>query len=472
MPLTPEVPILSGTYPDPSVCRVGDDYYLVTSTFEYFPGLPVFHSTDLEQWTQIGHALDRLDQIDLGSVASSGGLFAPTIRWHDGTFYLVCTVVGGDGRQGNFVITATDAAGPWTDPTWLEGDGFDPSLSFEGDRAWFVGTRPALEPAWTDQTDVWLREFDIPTKQLVGPETVLWHGAVEGAVFAEGPHIYRIGEWYYLLASEGGTEENHAVSIARSRSVDGPYVGSKANPVLSHRTLGIGHPISCVGHPDLVEGPDGRWWAFLLASRPVGGFHANLGRETFAVAVDWEDDWPVLAPGVGQLAIIDGLRRLESTVTVEPWTQVRTVRSAGSVVEDSVTVLPGPGLDEVGTPAFIGLRQRDHSFDFAATVPAGAGIALRQSEASHLLFSANGVVRSDGTRLADVGPADRLEVRARDQDYALYADGRLVTTVDGRFLSTQTAYRQGAFSFVGVWIGIFSTSAEPVTATDVRYAAR
>lgn len=471
--MIPDRPILAGTYPDPSVCRVGDDFYLVTSTFEYFPGIPVFHSTDLESWTQVGHVVDRLDQLDLSTVASSGGLYAPTIRHHAGTFYLTCTLVGGDGPTGNFVMTATDAAGPWSAAIWIEGEGFDPSLFFDDDRAWFVGTRLRAEPEWHDQAEVWLREFDPVAMALVGEESVLWTGAVRGAVWAEGPHIYRRGGWYYLLASEGGTEEHHAVSVARSRSIDGPYEGSRANPVFTHRTLGAGHPITGVGHPDLVEGPNGLWWAFLLASRPVVQNHALLGRETFAVAVDWDDDWPVFAPGVGQLAVTEGLRRLEGHATIDnPWTQVRTARHAGSADGNTVTVHPGPRLSEVGTPAFLGIRQRDQAFRFGATVPDRMGISLRQSEAAHILFSSAGLVavrQGVATTEAEVGAATRLEMRGDGPDYSFFADDRLIATLDGRFLSPQSSYAAGTPGFVGVWVGVFSTSDEDVTATAVRY---
>ena len=476
MPLEPEQPVLSGTYPDPSVCASPHGYYLVTSTFEYFPGLPVFHSTDLRTWTQVGHVIDRLDQLDLSRVPSSGGLFAPTIRWHDGTFYLTCTLVKGSGREGNFVMTATDAAGPWSDPIWLDdAPGFDPSLSFVDGRAYYVGTRLAEQPQWHDEAEVWLQELDLERMQLTGEKRVLWHGAVEGAVWAEGPHIYEKDGWFYLVASEGGTEDHHAISVARSRDILGPYEGSRGNPLFTHRALGIEHPIVGVGHPDLVEDADGQWWAFMLGSRPVGGFHANLGRETFATAVDWERGWPVFAPGVGQLAVVDGLRRLEtSAVVTEPWTQVRTGRVAGSVEGTTVTIPPGPALDAVDTPAFLGVRQRDHSFTFGATVQERAGIALRQSESAHVLFSSEGLLRrayGDAELVAEVGPASRLEVRGIGQEYSFYADDRLVATIDGRFLSTQSGYAAAEPSFLGVWVGVFSTSESTVTATDVRYIA-
>jgi xylan 1,4-beta-xylosidase len=476
MPLEPERPVLSGTYPDPSVCASPDGYYLVTSTFEYFPGLPVFHSPDLRTWTQVGHVIDRLDQLDLTRVPSSGGLYAPTIRWHDGTFYLTCTLVNGSGREGNFVMTATDAAGPWSDPFWLDdAPGFDPSLTFSNGRAYYLGTRLAQQPQWHHEAEVWLQELDLEAMQLTGEKRVLWHGAVEGAVWAEGPHVYEKDGWFYLVASEGGTEDHHAVSVARSRDILGPYEGCKGNPLFTHRTLGLGHPIVGVGHPDLIEDAHGQWWAFMLGSRPVGGFHANLGRETFVVAVDWEHGWPVFAPGVGQLAIVDGLRRIESSAVVtQPWTQVRTGRLAGTVDGTSITVEPGPALDAVDTPAFIGLRQRHHRFTFGATVAPGGGIALRQSEDAHVLFSAEGLVRRsyDGVELvAEVGDASRLEVRGDGQEYSFFADARLVATVDGRFLSTQSGYAAGHPSFLGVWLGVFSSSETAITATDVVYAA-
>ena len=297
-----DTPVLPGCYPDPSICRVEDDYYLVTSTFEYFPGLPIFHSRDLVHWRQLGHAIDRPAQLDLSGVLSSGGLYAATLRHHDGVFYLVNTLVQAcDGAQGgNYLLTAGDPAGPWSDPVWLtDAEGIDPSLFFDDDgRAWYVGARPSREPAWEGQTDTWLRELDITTLQLAGPEHVLWHGALLGAVWAEGPHLYKVDGRYYLLAAEGGTEHNHAVSVARADEVTGPYAGNPGNPVLTHRNLGRGYPIVATGHADLVQLPDGEWWAVLLAMRPYGGYHCNLGRETFLVPVVWEDGWPVFAPGL------------------------------------------------------------------------------------------------------------------------------------------------------------------------------
>ncbi|HLS72415.1 MAG TPA: glycoside hydrolase family 43 protein, partial [Actinomycetaceae bacterium] len=289
-------PVLPGCYPDPSICRVGEDFYLVTSTFEYFPGLPVFHSRDLVSWEQLGHVVDRADQLNFDGIASSGGLYAPTIRHHDGTFWVVCTLVDqqDESRGGNFLMTATDPAGPWSDPVWLDAEGIDPSIFFDDDgRAWLHGTRRAREPQWHDQTEVWVRELDLAQRELVGLEHVVWSGALRDAVWSEAPHLYKVAGTYYLVTAEGGTEFHHAVSVARANTVTGPYTGNPANPVLTHRHLGRGADIVGVGHADLVEDGDGRWWAVLLGMRTYGGYHYNLGRETFLVPVTWEHGWPV-----------------------------------------------------------------------------------------------------------------------------------------------------------------------------------
>jgi alpha-N-arabinofuranosidase len=378
-------PILPGCHPDPSVCRVGDDYYLVTSTFEYFPGLPVFHSTDLAHWECIGHVVTRPDQLDYAGIASSGGLYAPAIRHHDGRFYVVCTLVdqADTSRGGNFCMTAADPAGPWSDPVWLDADGIDPSLFFDDDgRAWLHGTRLARQPAWHDQTEVWVREFDLATMSLVGPEHVIWNGALLGAVWAEGPHLYKVDGTYYLLAAEGGTEFHHAVSVARSESVTGPYEGNRANPVLTHRHLGRSVDVVGTGHADLVQAVDGSWWAVLLAMRPIGGYHYPLGRETFLVPVVWEDGWPVFAPGVG---------RVPAEVDV-PFAQTAPSRDSGGLVTPSDrrwTSLRGPAsafaepdgdgwrlrlqpasLSEPGTPSFLGIRQQHRDLDLHLTLRA------------------------------------------------------------------------------------------------------
>ena len=292
-------PILSGFYPDPSICRVGGDYYLVTSTFEYFPGLPIFHSRDLVHWQQIGHVLDRPSQLPLDGIRPSGGLYAPTIRYSHGVFYVINTLVDGTTRSGNFIVTTTDPAGPWSEPTWLDNaPGADPSLFFDEDgRVWYTGNRMAQNSQFEGHTEVWLQELDLATLSLIGEPQVIWDGAVRGAVWAEASHIYKIDGRYYLLAAEGGTAHHHAVCVARSDVITGPYEGNRGNPILTHRHLGLDYPIVGTGHADLVDTPSGEWWMVLLAMRPYGGYYYNLGRETFLAPVRWEDGWPIVSPG-------------------------------------------------------------------------------------------------------------------------------------------------------------------------------
>jgi len=207
-------PILPGFYPDPSVCRVGDDFYLVTSTFAYFPGVPIFHSKDLVNWSQIGNVLTRDSQLPVKDAEVSRGIFAPTIRWHNGTFYMITTNVSG---MGNFFVTATDPAGPWSEPTVIKGaPGIDPSLFFEDGKCWYHGTCEKPDGKYFGDNDIYLQELCLETGQLVGERHVIWHCALRNAVWPEAPHIYKRGEWYYLLISEGGTGPDHAVTVARS----------------------------------------------------------------------------------------------------------------------------------------------------------------------------------------------------------------------------------------------------------------
>ncbi len=508
-------PVLRGCYPDPSVTRVGSDYFLVTSSFEYLPGLPIFRSADLVNWVQVGAAIAGEGQVDLSTVPSSGGLYAATLRHHDGTFYITNTVVHGEGRKGNFIVTATDIAGPWSDPVWLDdAAGIDPSLFFDADgRAWFHATRLAEPGEWPEQTEVWLRGLDLTTLQLVGPEYILWTGALIGAVWAEGPHLYRVGEYYYLLAAEGGTEHNHAVSIARSESVTGPYVGNPGNPVLTHRTLGREYPVVGVGHADLVQTPSGEWWSVLLGSRPYGGYFPNLGRETHLVPVTWEDGWPVFAPGTGRVeasfaapnhplappfdAATDAsgfaatnlpdtgvLRDDFDGETLAPtWNGVRAQPTAVS----SLTARPGwlrlplvpATLAEVAVPAFVGRRQQHQNARFSAHIDfapgsgsEGAGLAVRQSEDAHLTLLitagdsgerrvvATSRVRGLDTVIGDgvipAGPLT-LTVRAAGQDYHLeYETSSGIFPVAVADASELSSPRAGGF--LGLWWGLYATS--------------
>jgi len=308
-------PVLSGFYPDPSVCRVNDSFYLVNSTFAYFPGLPVFKSDDLLNWKQIGNAIDRPGQLCYDDHEISQGLFAPSIRYNNGVFYIVCTLIK---NGGNFIITAKDPAGPWSDPVWLKGaDGIDPSIFFDDDgKTWYCGTHPAPEgEKYNGNYEIFIREMDMEKlakgdNPLKGDQTGIWRGAMKDVIWPEGPHIYKIGNWYYLLHAEGGTGIDHAVCIARAKEISGPWEGKKSNPVVTHRHMGKRSKIINVGHGDLVSDTEGGWWIILLASRQFDGV-CPLGRETFIIPVFWENEWPFIATESG--LIEDGLSPIDPT---------------------------------------------------------------------------------------------------------------------------------------------------------------
>ena len=275
-----ENPVIPGFHPDPSICRVGDDFYLVTSSFEYFPGVPVFHSRDLVHWRQIGHCLTRRSQLDLEGIGASLGIFAPTIRYHDGLFYMTTTNVT---KGGNFIVTATDPAGEWSDPVWVDQPGIDPSLFFDDDgRVYYSTSSDGIKQS----------EIDVKTGAFLAEPRIVWAGT--GGAYPEGPHLYKKDGWYYLVISEGGTELGHMITTARSRHPHGPFESYAGNPILSHRSLPS--PIKSTGHADLVQDADGRWWTVCLATRPVGyPFKHHLGRETFLVPTTWEENgWPCI----------------------------------------------------------------------------------------------------------------------------------------------------------------------------------
>ncbi|MCL2764129.1 MAG: glycoside hydrolase family 43 protein [Treponema sp.] len=296
-------PVLSGFYPDPSICRAEKDFYLVTSTFAYFPGIPVFHSRDLLNWKQIGNAIDRPGQLCYDGHQISQGLFAPTIRYNSGIFYILCTLIK---NGGNFVITAEHPQGPWSDPVWLSGaDGIDPSIFFDDDgKAWYCGTHPAPEgEAYSGNYEIYIREMDISLikagkNPLIGENIGIWRGALKDVIWPEGPHIYKKDGYYYLLHAEGGTGLDHAVCIARAKDIKGPWEGKKSNPIITHRSLGKKADVINVGHADFTDDINGNWWMVLLASRPIEGV-CPLGRETFMVPVYWEDGWPCIVTDTG-----------------------------------------------------------------------------------------------------------------------------------------------------------------------------
>lgn len=408
-------PVLPGFHPDPSVCRVGEDYYLVTSSFAWFPGVPIFKSRDLVSWQPLGHVLTRPSQLDLDGRQVSEGIFAPTLRCRRGTFYVVTTRVGGEGG-GNFYVTASDPAGPWSEPVWLrEIDGIDPSLFFDDDgRAYVVhnGPPPGGVAKHDGHRAIYLREVDLERGRVVGDSTLLVDGGVDMAakpVWIEGPHLIRKDGWYVLVCAEGGTGDQHSEVVFRSRALRGPYVPWERNPILTQRTLDAARrdPVTSTGHADLVETPDGAWWAVFLGARPYETDRYNTGRETFLLPVAWTDGWPtILAPGLpvpatapapagpptapagGNFVWRDEFDRAS---TDPVWSVLRTPREAWLRTEGGAASLayrPAP-LTERGQPSFLARRQQHAHFTATTELHApaspgrSAGLVAFQDETHH-----------------------------------------------------------------------------------------
>jgi xylan 1,4-beta-xylosidase len=295
-------PILSGFYPDPSIVKVETDYYLVNSTFSYFPGLPVFHSKDLKNWRQIGNVINRTSQMHFTGAPMTRGLFAPGISYHNGTFYVTCTNID---HKGNFVVTAKDPSGPWSDPFWLpKVKGIDPSIFFDNNKAYIVynSDAPDYKPLYSGHRTIRMCEFDPTGLNVTGEEKIVVNGGADISkkpVWIEGPHLLKKNGWYYLYAAEGGTSINHSEVVFRSKSVEGPYIPYQNNPILTQRDLPENrkYPVTSTGHAQMVEGPDGKTYAVFLGCRPYMGDYYNTGRETFIAPVEWKEDWPVINPG-------------------------------------------------------------------------------------------------------------------------------------------------------------------------------
>jgi hypothetical protein len=282
--------ILPGYYPDPTVCRAGERFLLAASSFEYAPGVPLFESDDLLTWRPVGHALHDPSQLTTtpGLAGASRGVYAPTLRHHDGTFWMTTTNVD-QIERGHLIVHATDPAGPWSEPVWTTGViGIDPDLAWGDDGicrlTWSDAVRGGISQVQVDPT----------TGTLLSEPVEVWRGT--GGAHPEGPHLVRRGAWWYLVIAEGGTGHGHMVTVARSPRVEGPFEACPGNPVLTHRSTA--DPVQSTGHADLVELPDGTWAMVHLGTRPRGSFprwHTN-GRETFLVGIDWVDDWPVVVP--------------------------------------------------------------------------------------------------------------------------------------------------------------------------------
>jgi xylan 1,4-beta-xylosidase len=504
-------PILAGFYPDPSVTKVGTDYYLVNSTFAYFPGIPVFHSKDLKNWKQIGNVIDRPSQMDFMGDRTSRGLFAPSINYHKGVFYLTCTLID---RKGNFVMTAKNPAGPWSNPIWLpQVKGIDPSLFFDTDKAYIVynSDAPDQKPLYDGHRTIRTFEFDPIQLKVVGEEKLLVNGGVDISkkpVWIEGPHIFKRENWYYLCAAEGGTSVNHSQVILRSKSATGPYIPFDKNPILTQRHLDPTrkNPITSAGHAELIEGPDGQTYAVFLAVRPYEGNFYNTGRETFIAPVKWTDGWPIINPDHEEIqyhynsgfkevkqkgaAPQSGNFSYRTTFehTLDPsllFLRTRDTTWYRLSKSDGLTMKLKPETCmETGNPAFVAKRQQhlscsastEMSFN-AQAANEKAGLLIFQSEYNFYYIcrsTAEGkpviqLFRGDAktknmellTQVSFNSSSNKLFLKidaAKDQYAFSYATETnkwklLKDKVDGRYLSTQTAG-----GFIGAVFALYATS--------------
>jgi alpha-N-arabinofuranosidase len=367
-------PVIPGFHPDPSICRDGEDYYLVTSTFEFFPGVPVYHSRNLANWELSGYCLSRNEQLPLAGCKPSGGIFAPTLRKQGSMFFMTTTNVSGGG---NLIVHAQDVRGPWSEPVYVDQEGIDPSLLFADGKAYFCSTGRE-----GGRSAILLCEIDPLSGKKHTPSQVISRGC--GGKFPEAPHLYLINGWYYLMLAEGGTEYGHMVTMQRSRSVYGPYESCPHNPILTHRNRS-GHPIQALGHADIVEDHQGNWWMVCLGIRPLGwAMLHNLGRETFLLPLRWDGDWP--------RAGIDGTIEAEmeaplpaapeeadfsfaadfSLPSLDPhWNFVRNLDASRYRHEDGLLCLEGNGQDlstPCGNPVFLGIRQQAFEAEATATL--------------------------------------------------------------------------------------------------------
>jgi xylan 1,4-beta-xylosidase len=302
--MTPSNPILPGFNPDPSITRVGDDFYVATSTFEWFPGVRIHQSRDLATWRLVGRPLTRPSQLDMRGNPDSCGVWAPDLSYKDGRFHLLFTDVKRygrttvDGARGaslrdfhNYWVWSDRIDGDWSDPVHLNSSGFDPALFHDDDgRSWLLNMLWDHRPNRRRFAGIVVQEIDLSTGLLLGERQRIFEGTSLG--FTEGPHLYKRDGWYHLLVAEGGTERGHAVVMARSRSLTGPYEPHPDGPVLTARNRPDA-PLQRTGHGDLVEGPDGATWMVYLCGRPLpASDRCVLGRETAIQRMEWgEDGW-------------------------------------------------------------------------------------------------------------------------------------------------------------------------------------
>jgi alpha-N-arabinofuranosidase len=496
-------PILPGFHADPSIVRAGNDYYLVTSSFEYFPGVPVYRSRDLVSWKQVGNALTRESQLKLAGQKSSKGIFAPAIRHHDGTFYMVTTNIE---NGGSFYVTTKDPAGEWSDPIFVGEKGFsmDPSLFFDDD-----GKVYYTRHGGGRNGGVYQSEIDLATGALREEPKLVWSGT--GGIWPEGPHLYKVNGTYYLMISEGGTSYNHSLTIARSKSPWGPFESNPANPILTHRDKPE-QPLQALGHGDLVQTPGGDWFVVFLGIRPWYRHH-HIGRETMLAPVTWDaNGWPHVNgdKAITKKMSVETLPR-SSPFPKDPvrtefdgpalgpqWVHLRTPSTDRWSLTERKGYLRLKGnretLDETGSPAFVARRQEHFrarvtaKLEFSPAVEGEvAGLVLRQGDRDHY------EIRISGTRLRKLEVVSTtgaiyerkyaeaigngsvtLHIEAFRDGYAFgFAENDGLVKVVARLPAEPLSSENAAGAFTGVFIGMYAytTAGDTMPPADFAWFA-
>lgn len=495
-------PVLSGFNPDPSVCRVGNDYYLTTSSFTWWPAIPVYHSRDLVHWELISHGIDRPGLIKYEGLNDNDGTWAATIRYNKGMFYIITT---GSKCGGNFFIKAANPCGPWSEPVWIENaPGIDSSLLFDDDgRCYYTGNRWDFEKQWPAQCAVWVQEISLETGKLIGERRDIAYGHAANATYAEGPHLYKVNGRYLLLMAEGGSSFNHAVTAHTADNVFGPYTPTTVNPVLTHRHLGRAFPVQNIGHADLVQTQNGEWYAVVLGTRPVDGM-TPLGRETFLCKVVFEDGTPIFNPGKGRVLSIQERPQLpECPVNKQPdrlnfstdslpsgWYTVRIPQSAPCSVSSGRLVLPlRPQVIDSLTCSSMLLRKVKHH-RFTATAAMRFSPRRNGEDAGLTLYrSANGyftllkgrrtvtLTCKDKGRKAIIATAPctaktvqlRVSVNGSTAQFSFSTDGISWTHLGGT-LSLAPIADNMFNKFNGLGIGFYATSNDQKTCSAAEYS--
>ena len=481
-------PILPGWYSDPSICTNGEgDYFLATSTFSYFPGVPIFHSRDLVNWKQVGHVLDRPSQLTgLGRQHTSGGIYAPDIKYNpkNRTYYMITTNVG----TGNFLVKTQDPFGAWSDPILLpQVQGIDPSLFFDDDgKAYIVNNdeAPGGKPEYDGHRTIRIVEYDVENDCTIGERRIIVNKGVDPAakpIWIEGPHLYKIDGKYFLMCAEGGTSDQHSEVIFRSDSPMGEYKPWHRNPILTQRHLPADRPdpVTCTGHADLVKTPDGAWWGVFLGCRPTKKGFENLGRETFLMPVRWsQDGFPFFLEGEETVPLIvrHPGTRVEGNPLDQAWMTLRGPATGlyalkGGALELTCSPMHATRFE---TPALILRRLQHHAFTASTRmrfIPEGseaAGLLLYKDE-RHQLFLKVCLVDGNPTicleRSGETLSCKALPKTFSTVDLAIASDDGLTFrfgyAVDGREMRTLIAGVDASYLSTAVAGGFTGTTVGP-----------